>query len=402
MKKILVVNDFPVFPVVHGGKVRILNIYNNISSKFQVTYVCLGDNPKIVTKTISENFREISVPKTFFYKLIILLAKKIMGIAVDDLVALFFAGFNFHFKKIIKEEISKSDIVIFCHPYMYPALKPFIEKKTVIYEALNVEYALKKSILKDGLLKNIMLHRLKKCSQNLLTRSDLCFAMSEEDKLQFSQVYDVTISKFRIAPNGVDVNFYADVYQERITRNESGISVPLIIFMGSGHPPNVEAAWQIVRDIAPRHPRMNFIIAGSVCGVIRTEKRGKNVHLTDFIPDEEKKELFKIADIAVNPMISGSGTNLKMFDYMAAGIPIISTPVGARGINLNNGIHAIVCDIDSFPNEIFNLVNDTDLLKTLSQNGRNLAKDQYDWKNIADSMINSIEDVFEEKENLSL
>ena len=71
MKKILVVNDFPIFPIVHGGKVRIFNIYKNISSKFSVTYVCLGETQKIEVKKISENFQEISVPKTYFYKIII-------------------------------------------------------------------------------------------------------------------------------------------------------------------------------------------------------------------------------------------------------------------------------------------------------------------------------------------
>jgi len=73
MEKILVVNDFPIFPIVHGGKVRIFNIYKNISSKFQVTYLCLGDNQKIQDKRISDNFHEISVPKTVFYKIIILI-----------------------------------------------------------------------------------------------------------------------------------------------------------------------------------------------------------------------------------------------------------------------------------------------------------------------------------------
>ena len=34
----------------------------------------------------------------------------------------------------------------------------------------------------------------------------------------------------------------------------------------------------------------------------------------------------------INPMISGSGTNIKMFDFMAAGLPIITTDIGARGI----------------------------------------------------------------------
>ena len=41
-----------------------------------------------------------------------------------------------------------------------------------------------------------------------------------------------------------------------------------------------------------------------------------------------------ILDLAINPVTTGSGTNLKMLDYMAAGVPVLSTPHGARGLGL--------------------------------------------------------------------
>lgn len=397
MKKILVVNDFPIFPIVHGGKVRIFNIYQNISSKFQIKYVCLGENPKIQNKIISENFLEISVPKTFFYKMIIFIANQVMRSSVDDLGALFFASSNRQLKKLIQKELAECDIVIFSHPYMYPAVTPYIRNQLVIYEALNVEYALKKSILRDGLLKNILLQRLKMVGQDLLKRCDLCFAMSEDDKQIFTQVYDVDASKIHVAPNGVDVESYNEVYQNRSFKKEQIISVPLILFLGSGHPPNVESAKQIIRNIASKLPNAYFLIAGSVCWMIRNESRGKNVGLAYLITDEEKRELFRVANVAINPMLSGSGTNLKMLDYMAAGLPVVSTTVGARGINIQNRVHAVICDIDAFPEAISRLINNTDVSEALSRNGRQLVKDHYDWKNIADSMIREIENRIDKK-----
>jgi glycosyltransferase involved in cell wall biosynthesis len=397
MKKILVVNDFPIFPVVHGGKVRIFNIYKNISSKFHVTYLCLGDNQKIQDNRISENFHEIVVPKTIFYKIIILVANILTRTSVDDFVALFFAYSNSELKKIIRKEIGNSDIVIFCHPYMYPAVSPYIQKQIVIYEALNVEYSLKKSILPNGLLKKIMLPRLKKIGQNLLHRCDLCFTMSESDKQIFSRLYSVDNTKIRIAPNGVDLDFYSDVYLARSSISDPVIPVPLILFLGSGHPPNVEAALQIIRNIAPKLPCAYFLIAGSVCWMIRNEKREKNVGLAYFISDDEKRELFRVANVALNPMMSGSGTNLKMLDYMAAGLPVISTAVGARGIDIRNRVHAIICDLDAFADEISHLIEHADVSEALSCNGRQLVKDHYDWKNIANSMICEIEEILAEK-----
>ncbi len=178
MKKILVVNDFPIFPIVHGGKVRIFNIYQNLSSKFQIRLMSVWEKiRKFRNKVISPNFHEISVPKTILYKLINFVASRLMRSSVDDFVALFFASSNFQLKKLLQKEIAECDIVICCHPYMYPAAAPYLRNQRVIYEALNVEYTLKKSILPDGLLKNILLQRLKMTGQDLLNtmRSLFCY-----------------------------------------------------------------------------------------------------------------------------------------------------------------------------------------------------------------------------------
>jgi glycosyltransferase involved in cell wall biosynthesis len=96
-------------------------------------------------------------------------------------------------------------------------------------------------------------------------------------------------------------------------------------------------------------------------------------------------------------MMSGSGTNLKMLDYMAAGLPVVSTEVGARGIDLENGIHAIICDIDMFPEKISDIINDNNLSESLSSSGRELVTGRYGWKEIAGSMAEAIHEITGEK-----
>ena len=97
--------------------------------------------------------------------------------------------------------------------------------------------------------------------------------------------------------------------------------------------------------------------------------------------------------LSLNPMMSGSGTNLKMLDYMAAGLPVVSTAVGARGIDLKNGIHAVICGVDEFPAKISEILNDNKLSEFLSSNGRELVKAHYVWKEIAESMAEVINTV---------
>ena len=120
-------------------------------------------------------------------------------------------------------------------------------------------------------------------------------------------------------------------------------------------------------------------------------KESRNVLLLGQISNEEKLELYRISDVALNPMLSGSGTNIKMLDYMAAGLPVITTPVGARGLDIENYNNAIICDVSEFPKKIRELTNDKDLYDRLSRNGRKLVVEKYDWENITKRMAKILE-----------
>ena len=104
------------------------------------------------------------------------------------------------------------------------------------------------------------------------------------------------------------------------------------IFMGSWHGPNLEACEKIF-EIAPLCPNVKFVLLGSQCGYFGGRRLPENVGLMGIVEESVKNKIFALADFALNPMLSGSGTNLKMFDYMAAGLPIITTEFGTRGID---------------------------------------------------------------------
>ncbi|WP_410509096.1 glycosyltransferase [Methanosarcina hadiensis] len=121
-------------------------------------------------------------------------------------------------------------------------------------------------------------------------------------------------------------------------------------------------------------------------------KKAKNVILLGRVSDEEKQALFRVADVALNPMSSGSGTNIKMLDYMAAGLPVISTPAGARGLDLKNYENAIICEIPEFPAKIKQIFNDSELHAKISRNGRRTIEERFDWKKIASEMVKVLEE----------
>jgi glycosyltransferase involved in cell wall biosynthesis len=198
-------------------------------------------------------------------------------------------------------------------------------------------------------------------------------------------------SKSYISPNGVDLPSFRTLYKNNKLIKNKIINKPVAIFMGSGHPPNLEAVKKIIIEIAPKMGEIYFLICGGVCGTFKNKDIGKNIGLTFEVTDEERLELYRISDVALNPMLSGSGTNIKMIDYMAAGLPIITTPIGARGLDLENYNNAIICEVLEFPEKIREVLINKDLYNKLSYNGRKLVEEKYNWKKIAENMAKILE-----------
>ncbi|MGB9938730.1 glycosyltransferase family 4 protein [Methanosarcina sp.] len=397
MKKIVVFNDFPIFPPRFGGQVRIYNIYKNLSKKYNVTYICFGESKAVEETQICDNFMEVRVPKSLFHKNVNAVAGKLLGVSVDDIAAMFLCRHNRKIDSVAKDYIEISDIVILSHPYMFPLVRNYAKDKLFIYEAHNVESSLKKSLLGKGFLKDYICSKVEKVESELSIRSDLLFVTSEEDRSSIKKIYRLDENKVHVSPNGVDTDTFDSIYEKGQLVKERIVDQPLVIFLGSGHPPNVQAAKIIIKEIAPKMKDVYFLICGSVCWGVRDESRGKNVGLTFEVTEDEKLELYRVSDIAINPMVSGSGTNIKMLDYMSASLPVISTPVGARGLNLVNYEHVLVCEIPEMPEKIREILLNKELYASISASGRRVVEGEYNWRIIALNMCRTLDKVVDKK-----
>jgi len=106
--------------------------------------------------------------------------------------------------------------------------------------------------------------------------------------------------------------------------------------------------------------------------------------MTGVVDDSTKNILLSIADVALNPMLSGSGTNLKMLEYFAAGIPVVSTEFGVRGLSFVHGEHLQVAAIDAFPRAIAALLlRDEAELDAMTLRARTRVETEYEWSTIA-------------------
>lgn len=126
--------------------------------------------------------------------------------------------------------------------------------------------------------------------------------------------------------------------------------------------------------------------------ITNNEKPPENVRFMGLIDELPKNMILGLADVALNPMTSGTGTNLKMLDYFAAGIPVISTPFGVRGLGVEDQKHCLLAEIEDFPKTILQLKYERDdLISARVENAREYVQQKFDWAIIADNFIGEIE-----------
>src|SRR5690606_14941585 len=148
----------------------------------------------------------------------------------------------------------------------------------------------------------------------------------------------------------------------------------------SGHTPNRDAMMFILKELAPMHSRAVFLAAGSVCGWFHSMPIPENVVLLGEITNEQKHFLLEACDIALNPLFDGSGSSLKVPEYLSAGLPVMSSEIGARGFATKDTSGILVCDTREMADCLYELIHDEEKRTRLAAEGRKLAEEKFDWR----------------------
>lgn len=389
---ILVADNQVLDPPVGGGRIRIYELYRHIAALgFEVSYVGAYDWPGPVYRDqmLAPHFRECVTPLTqphFAHNRRYEQAtggKTTIDVTIPKLLK-----FSPRFRRMAEEHGKNAEIVIISHPWVYPSVPRRPEQK-LIYDSHNCEYFVKKQILGDTAAGLELVQEVRELEGKLCREADLIFVCSDGDADQFVDLYGISRDKIVLVPNGVDVEgIQPPSPDERdFARRQFELppSQPVLIFIGSGYGPNTEAAAFLVKEVAPRLPNCTIMIAGSVKDSYQAShglQCPANVTWLGTIEAARRLSLYQAADIALNPMFSGSGTNLKMLDYFAAGLPVVSTQAGARGLELTDD-DCIVCSSDQFVAKIEELVDNPTTRHRIGTNARNLAIERYAWSLIA-------------------
>jgi glycosyltransferase involved in cell wall biosynthesis len=185
--------------------------------------------------------------------------------------------------------------------------------------------------------------------------------------------------KVAVVPNGVDCAAFASLSEKR-----SG--PPILLYVGAlSWAPNAQAALFLAREVLPavRHayPEVRLQVVGRGPSPELLALRGQEgVEVTGGVPDVVP--YFGSAHVLAVPLEAGGGTRLKILEAFAAGLPVVSTPVGCEGIEATDGKHLLIASRDRFAESIIRLLGDEALRTSLASRARALAREQYDWQQI--------------------
>jgi glycosyltransferase involved in cell wall biosynthesis len=279
------------------------------------------------------------------------------------------------------------DWIIFENTFMarfLPALPPEVPKVLVMHNVLSlIAQRQAEGALGDDRIRADF-ERTLDFEKTAATRCDLCIVVSEQEAAAARTLLGV--DRLEVVPNGVDTTFF--------TPTEGPTLPGYLLFTGSmNYWPNIEAVQYFAKDILPRirqrFSEATFHIVGTSPGKEVRQLASDSITVHGTVPD--MRPYYREAALVVVPLLHGGGTRLKILEAGASGKAIVSTSVGAEGLEFRSGESLVVADsVDEMVDSIIDLCSDSGRCSRLGQNARQ-ASLPYDWLVIGSQLCRIIE-----------
>jgi glycosyltransferase involved in cell wall biosynthesis len=227
--------------------------------------------------------------------------------------------------------------------------------------------------------------RLADVERDVCRRMDLVLTCSDDEATKFAGL--AGDGNYVVAPNGVDCRQFepaAESAEERGT----------IVFTGAmGYFPNQDAAVYFCEQVLPLLQGLQpapkvYLVGKDPPPAVRALHNGTSVVVTGMVPDV--RPYLQRASVVVVPLRHGAGTRLKILEAFAMGKAVVSTPKGAEGIAAIDGQEILLAgNAEQLAAQIGKLFADEGLRQGMGAAAARLARDQYDWLQIQETILNA-------------
>jgi glycosyltransferase involved in cell wall biosynthesis len=189
-----------------------------------------------------------------------------------------------------------------------------------------------------------------------------------------------------VVPNGADVD------TERFSAEPRDPDLLLVAGVMSW-PPNFEGARALIERVMPqvwaRRPRVRLVVAGKDPPEWLQALAGPRLEVTGVLPD--LAPLRRLAALEVVPLLTGGGTRHKILQAMASGLPVVSTPMGAEGLDVRPDDEIVIVDLAQMAPAILELLDRPERRATLARAARARVEADYDWRLIGERFTGILE-----------
>jgi len=390
MKILFLANRVP-YPPYRGDKLKIYNLARRLKDRHELHLLTFAQTKEdLGYKTELEKiFKEVH----FIYLPKWLSALNCLAGAWDvrPLQVLYFQSGKLQNQLDSLLEQHKYDAVHVQHLRMSPYLagRKDIPRILDLPDAFSL-YWERRKMVKRGLLtrifENIEQRRVLKY-EKVLEQYNLSLVCSSEDLAYLEKTHNT--GNLRLLPNGVDLETFAP-------RNHEYSHNKTILFTGNmDYAPNVDAVIYFTSEILPlirsKQPDVQFIIAGQRPVPKVLALANDHIVVTGFIKD--LAATYNSASVVVAPLRFGAGTQNKVLEAMAMGVPVVCSHIGFGGLGIKSGEGAIMqTEPDAFANSVTELLGSEKLRSQVGTEGMRVIKTRFDW----DIISKMLEGYFEE------
>lgn len=381
MKILFVANRVP-YPPFRGDKLKIYNLAKRLSVNNELYLITFAESEEDFQYQgkLEEIFREvhfIHLPRIQSY----INCLKALFTRTPFQIAYFKSG---EMDREVREFLSthKVDVIHTQHLRMAQFTMNIQQPKILdLPDAFSLYW--KRRIANEGswikrILERIEFNRLYRFEGETAGKFDQALVCSREDLEYMKQEHGV--KGIDLLRNGVDLSTFHSAGHNYLQHE-------IILFTGNmDYAPNVDAVLYFAREIFPiiqeHMPETMFVIAGQRPVRKVLELRSDQIVVTGFVPD--LREMYLQAAVVVSPLRFGAGTQNKVLEAMAMGVPVVSGQVGFQGLEVTNGEGVFLeTTPDGFASRTIELLRSAELRQHTGEAGQKIAHARFSWDSIA-------------------
>lgn len=394
--KILFLTPYVPYPLNNGGLIRVHHLLLNLGQKHTVTAICMEPDNEPQAKGIAyfkeQGIRIETIPVANnqkqelkrIYQLLSLVSSKPYQYKQYHSDAM---------QKAISKHLREGSydllMVEFSQMGYYEFntdLPRYVDQHNVEYEIMHRTYQTEKSPLRKLLAfsewKKYYKQEIENCE-----KFTACLTTSQRDAEILQQRSPGM--ECHVISNGVDSEFFSP--------DNTAIDPNMVLFTGTiSYYPNTEGILWFYQKIWPlimaKNPDATFCIAGKSppAEIQAIADSDPAVTATGMVDD--MRDYYNKSAVVVVPLRVGGGTRLKILEGMSMSKAIVSTSVGAEGIDHTDGKDILLKDTpEDFSDAVVSVMRDANLRLKLEKGGRSLVEAKYDWRAITKKLSNVFE-----------